>query len=97
MWGAAAGTRGWWGLRVEASVFFAGGVLRDAGHSAPITGLNLRSFSVPAAPARERHRGSFIGWSNKHFNDLHFMSSLETKHITTCAAEQSLMLCLFEM
>ena len=36
---------------------------------------------------------SFIGWSNHHFNNLHFTHSLKTHEITTCAAEYSLMCC----
>ena len=31
----------------------------------------------------------FIGWSNNHFNNLHFISSLETKEKYTHAAETS--------
>ena len=41
-------------------------------------------------PATQRYRTAseqespFIGWSDNHFNNLHFMSSLETTHGTTC-------------
>ena len=45
-------------------------------------------------------RGRFlpfvIGWSNHHFNNLHFIISSETNEMTTCAAEQSLRFVLFE-
>ena len=36
-----------------------------------------------------------IGWSNNHFNDLHFRISLETKETTTGAADETLMFCDF--
>ena len=35
-----------------------------------------------------------IGWSNNHVNNLHFIISLETTQITTCAAESSFMCCV---
>ena len=28
--------------------------------------------------------GSFIGWSNTHFNNLHFIISFETNNNATC-------------
>ena len=35
----------------------------------------------------------FIGWSNNHFNNLHFRIPLETTYIATCAAAQPLLYC----
>ena len=37
---------------------------------------------------------SIIGWYNNNFNNLHFIISLETTNITTCAADNSLMCCV---
>ena len=36
-----------------------------------------------------------IGWSDNHFNNLHFILSLEAQDITTCAAEQALKFAIF--
>ena len=35
----------------------------------------------------------YIGWSDNRFDCLHFRCSLEASKITTCAAEQTLMMC----
>ena len=38
-------------------------------------------------PANAEHGAYFIRWSNNHFNNLHFIISLETNDIITRAAE----------
>ena len=45
---------------------------------------------------REQRR-VLVGWANNHFNNLHFIISLETQQITTCSQHTiTNCLCLFE-
>ena len=46
-----------------------------------------RRRGAPSARRARCTRSPFIGWSNNHFDNLHFRSSLETEETTTCAAE----------
>ena len=48
-------------------------------------------FNVVNIYRMKANRSFVIGWSNNHFNNLHFIISLETTQITTCAAKQSFM------
>ena len=57
--------------------------------------IMVRALLVKEAPSRningfptdEAGLVFFTGWSNNHFNNLHFRIQLEIQHITTCAAE----------
>ena len=48
----------------------------------------------PCASSLRRGGLTIVGWSNNHFNDLHFILPLETNKTTTCAAERSLINCV---